>query len=815
MTSVIKKGFSIFFFFGFFICAHLNSEAQTDLLSLPDLSMVKISSISDQDLLSYYQKALKEGITQNQVIQAAIQKGLPDAEAMLLRERLSSIALDNSPLQSTGTEISNKQSRSIHTSGGDVSLSSQPIDPSIFGSELFTTNSLAFEPNLRIPPPPNYMLGPDDELVVSVYGYSEKRYVLTVNELGEVYIANVGPILVSGLTIEQATEKIRNKLGSTIYTAIKSGQTKVQVTLGKIRSVRVMIIGQARKPGTYTVSSLTTLYNALYLCGGPSDMGSFREIEVIRGKEKRKADLYDFLIDGNQKDNILLQEGDVIRIPYYNNRVSISGNVKRNGKFEMLNDETFSDLLKYCGGFTDVAYRGNVTVSRVTDSTRKIIDLSSAQFSRFQIKGSDEYTVGRLQDEFGNRIYVTGAVQRSGPYQLTPGLTVKNLIEKAGGLTSDAYLHRALIYRYQPNKLPAMESVNLDSVLNYNKVVLLERNDSLVVSTLFAFEDGNSVLIQGNVRRPATVLWRKNLTLKDVLTFSGGITDAGDSSNIEISRRIQNVNVSKLNHRESEVIYVNLLATGSEDYTLQPHDIILVKEKPGYSSQRTILIQGEVMSPGRYTLQQSQTKISDIIERSGGFRASADSTSLTLRRMSKSSLTLQERKDLFTRIFGLTEDSLSKNPNLQNELYKSFDLISIDLKRALSNPNSSENLALEDGDILTISRSSNLVKVSGEVYFPTIVSFQKGKTLKYYVQQAGNFMPGARKSGALVIQPDGSVNSVKHFLFFKSYPIVKPRSEIFVPKKEKSNRTKIGAAEWALIVSALGIVSNVIINVSK
>lgn len=797
------------------ICAHLNSFAQVNFLSLPDLTNVRIASISDQDLTSVYQKAMKEGFTQNQIIQSAIQKGLPDAEAKLLNERLNAIAANNSSSQNSDWEISGTHTRTFDTSGGKIPLTSQPTDPAIFGSELFSTNSLVFEPNLRIPPPPNYMLGPDDELIVSVYGYSEKRYVLTVNELGEVYIPNVGPILVSGLTIEQATDKIRNKLGSTIYTAIKSGQTKVQVTLGKIRSIRVTVIGQARKPGTYTVSSLTTLYNALYLCGGPADMGSYREIEVIRGKEKRKADLYEFLVYGNQKDNILLQEGDVIRIPYYDNRVIISGNVKRVGKFEMLNHETFSDLLKYSGGFTDIAYRGNVTVSRITDSTRKIIDLSSKQFSVFQVKGSDEYTIGKLQDEFGNRIYASGAVQRPGTYELTQNITVKDLIEKAGGLTADAYLHRALIYRYLPNKLPAMESVNLDSVMNLNKEVFLKKNDSLVVSTLFSFKDENAVSVQGNVRKPGHVMLRKNMTLKDVLMVLGGITDGGDSSNIEISRRIQNINVSKLNHSESEVIYVNLLNPAAEDFLLEPHDIILIKEKPGYSSQRTVMIQGEVMSPGRYTLQRSQTKISDIIDRSGGFRASADSTSLTLRRISKSNLTPLERKDLFTRILNLTDDSLSKNPTLQNELYKSFDLVSIDLNKALSDPASSNNLMLEDGDILTVSRSSNLVKVSGEVYFPTIVSFQKGKNLKYYVEQAGNFMPNSRKGGALVIQPDGSVNSVKHFLFFKLYPQVKPRSEIFVPKKEKSNRTKMGAAEWALIVSALGIVSNVIINTSK
>lgn len=542
-------------------------------------------------------------------------------------------------------------------------------------------------------------------------------------------------------------------------------------------------------------------------------MGSYRDIEIIRGNQvKRTADLYDFLVNGNQTDNILLQEGDVIRIPYYKNRVTLNGNVKREGKFEMRANETFSNLLSYSGGFTDNAFRGAVTVVRITDTEKKIIDLAADQFDTFKAAGSDKYVVGKLQEEFGNRIVISGSVLRPGQYELAPELTIKSLIEKAGGVTRDAYTKRISVFRYFNNKMPTMLSVDLDSVINQNKNVYLLKDDSVAVHSIFEFNDTSYVSVEGNVRKPGLVAWRENMSLRDLLLTAGGISEFGDSATIEISRRIRNANIDKANHNESRIFNINLTSEHSEDVVLHPYDLVIVKTLPGYSPQRTILLLGDVKSPGRYGLQRSADRISDVLARVGGFKASADSSSITIRRNIKSNLTIAEKEKLFQRILNIDPDSLSHQPRLRDELYKSYDLISVDLTKALSNPGSSENLVLEDGDILTIDRSSNLVKISGEVYYPTIIPLKKNKNLKYYVDQAGNFTPYARKTGALVIYPDGKAASVKHFLFFKSYPSVTARSEIFVPQKIKSNRPRLGVGELALIVSALGIVANVLIN---
>ncbi len=796
-------------------------HAQVNIFNTNDLRNININDYSDDQLAETYRNAIESGLSETQLYQLLTQKRLPDSEIAKLRSRLQFINKSKKPLQNDRLadtfEDTTRQNR-FDTSGSSIPLQKFKNDQTIFGSELFTSNSLMFEPNLRIPAPAGYILGPDDEIIVSVFGYSEKKYNLRVNEQGEIYIPSVGPLFVSGLSIEQAGEKIKAKLASTIYRAINSGQTQVQISLGKIRSIRVTVIGQAKKPGTFTVSSLTTLYNMLYLCGGPTSMGSYRDIEIIRGNNiKRTADLYDFLVDGNQKDNILLQEGDVIRIPYYKNRVTLTGYVKREGKFEMLDTESFKDLLKFSGGFTDNAYRGAVTVTRITDTAKKIIDLPASEYDAFNANGSDEYIVGKLQEEFGNRLYITGSVQRPGPYELIPGFTVKDLIEKAGGLTVDAYTQRASVFRYMKNKMPTILSINLDSVFNYNQNVYLKKNDSLAVHSIFEFNDKTYVSVEGNVRKPGMIEWRENLTLRDLLLSVGGLTESGDSSNIEISRRKKNANVDKANHNESEVFNINLTDENNlpKRLYLQPNDMVIVKTLPGYTKQRSVLVLGEVKSPGRYGLEKSGDRISDVLERVGGFKASADSTSITIRRSTKSNLTSQEREQLLQRILNIDNDSLIQNPRLKNELYKTYDLISVDLATALSHPENSENLALEEGDILNIDRNTNLVKISGEVYFPTIVPYKPNKKLKYYVEQAGNFMSSARKNGALVIHPDGKAESVKHFLWFKFYPSVTPRSEIFVPQKLKNNRTRIGAGEWALIVSALGIVANVFITATK
>jgi protein involved in polysaccharide export with SLBB domain len=816
----MKKGLTVLFILvGIFCFSHSYGQLGSSLLTASDLSNVKIDDYSDDELRSMYQKATESGMTEAQLLKIAFDKGLPNSEMLKLRSRLESIMpakKDNTNNNNPSSDDKSKKPQLFDTTNKVLEMESFKPDFSIYGSELFTKNSLVFEPNLRISTPSGYVLGPDDEITVNVYGYSEKSYNLKINEDGNVYIQNVGPVYLNGLTIEQATEKIKNKLSSTIYRNIRSGGTKVQVSLAKIRSIRVTVIGQAKKPGTYTVSSLTTLYNVLYLCGGPTAMGSYRSIELIRGNgAKRLADIYGFLAEGSQKGNVLLQEGDIIRIPYYKNRVSIKGNVKRPGKFEMLEGETFKDLLEYCGGFDDTAYRAAVSVVRITPTEKKIVDLSANQYDNFKINGSDEYEVGRLLNNYENRVIISGSVSRPGYYELSNGMTIRTLIDKAGGLNGDAYTKRISIFRYGKNKLPSILSVNLDSVSNNQ--ILLNTEDSVSIHSIFEFKDDYYVVIEGNVRRQGNIKWRENLSLRDLLLSAGGLTDLGDSASIEISRRIRNAEVSATNHLQTDIFNINLSDENdiSRDVILHPYDLIVVKGLSGYTVQRTVVVAGEVKSPGKYALSKSGDRISDIFKRVGGFKASADSNSVTIRRNTKSNLLMTEREKLFERILNVNPDSLATNDRLKSELNKSYDLVSVNLREALSNPNSSDNLILEDGDVLTIDKNTNLVKISGEIFYPTLLPYKPNASLKRYIREAGNFTSSARRSGVMVIYPDGKAKSIKKFLFIRKYPVVTPRSEIFVPQRLKNNRTKISVSELAVLVSTLGIIAQVIISSQK
>jgi protein involved in polysaccharide export with SLBB domain len=390
-------------------------------------------------------------------------------------------------------------------------------------------------------------------------------------------------------------------------------------------------------------------------------------------------------------------------------------------------------------------------------------------------------------------------------------MTLKDLIEKSGGLLPDAFTNTASIFRIQKNKLPSILNVNIDSAITGEQKVLLNNNDSVYINSIFDFKDNIHVNVDGNVRNPNLIKWREGLTLRDVIISSGGVSEQGDSNNIEISRRIKNANVDQINHIETEKIVTNL----SENISLQPFDYIIVKPIIGYVEQRSIIINGDVKLPGKYILQKSEERILDIINRAQGFRASADSSFVTIRRKNKNNSSLKEREILFQRLLNIDSDSIEANKKLQYEIYKNYESISVNITNLLKDSTSSENLILEDGDILTIEKNNNLVKVSGEVYYPTITPYVNGKSAKYFIKLAGSFMPTARKSGTMVIYPNGKAKQIKKFLFFKFYPKVTSRSEIFIPQRNKSNKSRIGISEMAVLVSALGIIANVIFNLKK
>jgi protein involved in polysaccharide export with SLBB domain len=389
-------------------------------------------------------------------------------------------------------------------------------------------------------------------------------------------------------------------------------------------------------------------------------------------------------------------------------------------------------------------------------------------------------------------------------------------LEKAGGVKEDVYNKRGSISRLNDNNMPVQVSFDIDSIMKDQTKIYLKKNDSITVYSIFDFDNEATINIDGNVKKPGKYRWAENITLRDMILKAGGLNEIGDSKNIEIARRITNLKLTEVNHLQTEIISVDLSdSSATNDIVLKPYDVINIRQKSDYVDQRIVIVEGMVLNPGRYTLQMSGDRISDIIKRAGGVRANADTTAMVIKRISKRSQSLQDREKTFSKLLNINSDSLNSTERIKNEIYKEYDKISIDLNKALHEKNETDNMLLEDGDILSIEQNTSLVKVSGEVYYPTIIPFKEGENLKYYIQKSGSYTDLARKNGTLVVYPDGKAKKAKHFLFFKSYPKVVSRSEIFVPQKNDKNRGGITLGEWSVILSSLAIVANVIINLKK
>jgi protein involved in polysaccharide export with SLBB domain len=798
-------------------------------LSSSDLRNVDVDKLSDADVRAFYSKAVESGLDEEQLFTLAKTRGLSDLQATKLKERIATLNLSAGTSSSALGNVSENETSSVTQEDairkfdeklGIVNMESHAYNKRIFGSELFGSSSTTFEPNIRIATPSNYILGPDDEIIINVYGYSEQTYRQKINAEGNIYIQNVGPIMVSGLTIEDAETKIRGRLGATIYKAIRTGTTKMQLRLGNIRSMRITIIGEAKKPGTYTVSSLTTLFNALYLCGGPTDQGSYRQIELIRGnKVIRKIDLYKFLSAGDRSDNILLQEQDVIRIPFYESRMIFEGAVKRPGIYEITPNENFETLFGYAGKFADSAYRKAVTIYQITDEKLAIKTLTSEEFSQYQPKMADSVLVTTATMRFANRVSIKGAVLRPGDYELLPEMQLSQLIEKAGGLREDAFMGGGNILRTGKDLGAENVSFTPTLILNGQEKVMLQREDQIIINSIFDIKDKYTVTIEGEINRPGTYEWRKDLRIRDIILLAGGVGTAASSNNtlhIEVSRRVRNADVTGVDFKQSEILKITTgLDLGDQEalLILEPFDMVVVRPQPGYQQQRSVFLNGPVMYPGRYFLEKSGERITDVLIRAGGFKASADSNSVFIRRFMPGEMEMEQRKELISKLSNITEDSIRKKPKLMQELEKNYTSLSVNLVKAFEKPGGNDDIILEAGDIILVSQNSSLVKVSGEVYFPTLIPFEPKTNIKYYIKRTGDYTSMARKNQTFVIYPDGKAEGVKKFLFFKSYPKVTPRAEIFVPSKSGKDKQGLSTGEWVAVSSILATLTTLIVSV--
>jgi protein involved in polysaccharide export with SLBB domain len=768
-----------------------------------DLSNLKASQISNTQLQQYLDQAKQRGITIEQAEAELLQRGFPESEMAELKIRIQQL---NSTDTDTNTDVKTVNQDTKRKLPEVNPLLNPPLEKTkvskVFGTELFANTNLSFEPDLRMATPKNYVIGPDDELLLNIYGLNMSQQTLKVSPDGTVTVKYAGVVNVNGLTIEGAAAVLKSRL-SKYYPALNSGQTKLQLALGNIRSIRVILIGAINRPGTYTLPSLANLFNALYMSGGPTENGSFRSIELIRNnKVILKADLYDFLIKGDLSANVHLEDNDVIRVPFASSMITLNGQLNRPGIFELQNDESLKDAITYAGGFKSNAFKGRITGTRYSDFDRRVIDVSGDSLQWFAPRNGDEYFIDSVVNRYQNRVIISGAVFKPGPYAIENGMTLKQLIGKAQGLKEDVYTGRALVVRTKDDLSKEYIAVELKPITEGKEDGLfLKREDSVHVASIFDLKDTATVVINGAVRKPGAYRYEEGLSLKSLILKAQGFSDEATGQGIEISRRKRDVEVNKSGSNIVELITVNdnkELSGTSTDIPLKPFDIITIKEDPYYKKQISVKVTGEVLMPAVYTLQSREERLSSLINRAGGLLYTANIGGAKLVRQKKVVIDSSEVKRLLKSV---VKDTASRSKAVETVSKNTSD-VAINLGYILRHPGSADDITLEEGDELIIPRINNTVSVNGEVFKPLEIMYEKGKRMNDYLSDAGGVTQSGKKGRAFVIYANGGSAKIKKpFGIFRNYPKIQPGSNIFVPERPK--KEGFDAAKAGIIISAI------------
>ena len=765
---------------------------------------VPLAAQVPQDLID---KAKAAGMTDDQ-IQQEIAKRMGQSGAGQTTSRASDAVISDRVIATTPGEdsISPEEQRKRNLPEND-------LKETVFGREIFSNKNLSFEPDLNIPTPKNYILSAGDELLINVWGDSELNLKLKVSPEGTILIPNLGPVSVSGLTIETAENRIRQELGrimSTLSGNTDGANTFVSVSLSQIRSIKVNIVGEVVAPGTYTLPSFATLFNALYAAGGVNEIGSLRGIKVYRNsKEVAKLDVYDYLLNGKYNTNIRLEENDMVIVSPYDQLAVVRGKVKRNRIFEMKKGETLQQLLNMAGGFTGDAYKKDVRIKRKADSRYQIATVTEDKYPTFAMMDGDSLLVDSVIPFYENRLIVTGAVWRPGEYELNGTVhTVKGLINQAAGLKGDEFTGRAQIIRLNLDFTTTVIALDIRGILNGTSPdIELKPEDILNIPSLFNLREPYTIKISGAVNYVDTVLpYRNNLTVEDAIMMAGGLKESAATVNVEVARRIKDTKTYENSNRTAEVFNFELndnLGLISVDgknsnsvFTLEPFDEVYVRFSPGYQEQQVVKVNGEITFSGDYVLAEKNSRLSDIITKAGGITPDAYVKGASLKRQ----LTEDEMRRLET-LLQLSSNKQSRDSvALSLENIKNYS-VGIDLEKALANPGSAHDVVLRDGDELYIPQLQSTVKINGAVTYPNSVTYTKGMSVGNCLSQAGGYNDIARKY-PIVIYMNGKVATTKKcFIFFKRYPKVEPGCEIVVPTKTQRDR-KTSLAEVLSIASS-------------
>ena len=749
--------------------------------------MMAQGGMTDQQAIEYIKKGVEQGKSQKQLMVELSARGVTKEQALRLKNMYESGQIAGGGAQ-TGVQDINSRMRQEQAMAaeGTMGLDAAAVAETtrgdeVFGRNIFTNKNLTFEPQQNVATPQNYVLGPGDEIIIDIWGASENSIRQTISPDGTISIPGLGMISLNGMNIADARGYLKSEL-SRIY-ADEGNQ--IQVTLGNTRSIKVNVMGEVMVPGTYTLSAFASVFHALYNAGGISDLGSLRDIKVVRnGKTVANVDVYEYILQGKTEGNINLREGDVVIVPTYDAIVKMEGNVKRPMRYEMKSTETISTLLKYAGFFSANAYKNSVRVVRQEGRELSVATVERDDFGTFKVMDGDVVSADSIINRFANKLEIQGAVYRPGIYEFCENInSVKELLTQADGLLGDAFTNRAVIYRQRPNLTREVLPVDVKGIMDGTAAdVELKNNDLLFVPSIHDIKYEGDVYISGEVKRPGTYPYADNMTLEDFVITAGGLNDAASLVRVDVARRIKDNKGTESTAEVSKNFTFGLkdgfIVDGQAGFVLEPYDQVFVRRSPGYSVQRNVTVDGEVLFAGEYSLNMKNERLSSLIERAGGVTEFGYTRGAKLTRVAND----DERKrmndvlDLMRRELGekLTD-------SLRLELDSVFT-VGIDLEAALKNPGGDADIVLREGDVISVPEMTSTVKINGAVMMPNTVTYIEGKDVGYYLSQAGGYSQNAKKSKKFIIYMNGQVDKVKS----RSHK-VEPGCEIVVPNKVKKN----------------------------
>ena len=782
---------------------------------ISQLKNVDVNSMSDDQIESYWSQIKKGGYTMAQVEVLGKAQGISATKIADFKRRVNSLGATDT-FKNKAFEIDEKVDFTNEPFGlkDRQMVEKDSASISLFGYDFFSNSKVSFTPSVNIAVPKNYQIGPGDEIMIDLWGASEITYKATVNNSGSIKINGIGFVFINGFTLENASKKIISKL-KTKHAGISAdsnsyNKINTNITVSKIRTVQVNIIGEVKTPGTYALNSLSTVLNALYVAGGPTKMGTFREVQLVRAnKVVATLDIYQYMLSGTQEGNLKLQDQDVLLVKPYKNLVSVEGAVKRAGIYELKDGQTLAELAEYFGGFTPIAYTNLLTVERLNGTQKEIREVAFTKAKDFIMQGGDKLVVQEILDRYENKITIQGEVYRPGSFEMFEKMTLKTLIEKAEGITPEAFLLRGLLVRTFDDTQKENISFSVSEILNGSSTIVLQARDQVRIFNKDELREKRTITIAGAVNTPNTFDFVDKLQIEDVIAMSGGLERGADPQVISISRRLKDGSFKTLSKVYAVSSDENLAINNGTPFYIEPFDVIDVRYSKGYTAQKNVSISGEVKYSGSYSLINKNERISDLIERAGGFTEFAYLKGAALIRKTKNKYAIDILKNMDKNMGDESNLDALKEMEANATEFK----VGIDLKMILENKGSDIDMYLREGDQLLIPSKRQTVKVSGMVLKPSLVQYKEGLSLRKYIFKSGGFADTAKKTKIYVSYANGDIETVKRFLFIKRYPKLAPGATIFVPAKPVNE--KMSTAELLGIttsIATLGILIKTMLN---